>query len=303
MKGSFTILGSNSALPTSERFSSAHVLEMHGRIFLIDCAEGTQILLRKNKISFSAIDNIFITHLHGDHYLGLFGLLSSFNMLGRKKEINIYGPQKLQEIIDFHKKFIENDMVFDIIFHEVDEKSDIIFEDKVVTIKAFPMKHRIPTFGFLFQEKQKARNVKRDCIAQYDIPVKELRNIKEGADFVTSSGKIIANSELTHEPPKPISFAFCSDTKYNEAIIPIIANADLLYHEATFTEEFIERAKQTFHSTAKQAATIALKANVKKLAIGHFSARFKDTVQLEKEAQSIFPETIAVCDGMKFIID
>jgi len=302
MKGTFTVLGSNSALPTSERFSSAHVLQMHGRFFLIDCAEGTQILLRKNKFSFAAIDNIFITHLHGDHYLGLFGLLSSFNMLGRKKDIHIYGPQKLQEIIDFHIRFIENEMLFKIIFHPIDEKTAIIYEDKVMTITAFPMKHRIPTFGFLFQEKQKPRNVKRESLAQYEIPIKEIRNIKEGADFITLSGDVIPNSELTHEPPKTVSFAFCSDTKYNEKIIPIITEVDLLYHEATFTEEFLERAKQTFHSTAKQAATIALKANVKKLAIGHFSARFKNTTLLEQEAQSIFPETIAVYDGMKIEI-
>jgi ribonuclease Z len=302
MKGTFTVLGSNSALPTSERFSSAHVLQMHGRFFLIDCAEGTQILLRKNKFSSSAIDNIFITHLHGDHYLGLFGLLSSFNMLGRKKDIHIYGPPKLQEIIDFHVRFIENEMLFNIIFHSIDEKTSIVYEDKVMTIMAFPMKHRIPTFGFLFKEKQKPRNVKRDSIAQYEIPIKEIRNIKEGADFVTSSGEVIPNSELTHEPSKVVSFAFCSDTKYNENIIPIIAEVDLLYHEATFTDEFIDRAKQTYHSTAKQAATIALKANVKKLAIGHFSARFKDTTLLEQEAQSIFPETFAVYDGMKIEI-
>ena len=303
MKGSFTILGSNSALPTSERFSSAHVFQMHGRFFLIDCAEGTQILLRKNRFSFASINHIFITHLHGDHYLGIFGLLSTFNMLGRKKDIHIYGPQKMQEIIDFYKKFVETDMLYNIIFHLIDEQSTIVYEDKMMKITAFPMKHRIPTFGFLFQEKATQRNIKPDCITQFKIPIKDIREIKEGADFITTTGEIISNKELTYEPPKTLSFAFCSDTIYNEKIIPIIEGVDLLYHEATFSEALSERAKQTFHSTAKQAATIALKANVKRLAIGHFSARFKDTEILENEARSVFPETIAVYDGMTIPIE
>jgi ribonuclease Z len=301
MKNSFIVLGSNSALPTSERFSSAHVLQMHGRFFLIDCAEGTQILLRKNKISFSAIDHILITHLHGDHYLGIFGLLSSFNMLGRKKDIHIYGPKNLQDVIDFHKKFVEHQMEFAIIFHEINDASTIVFDDKVLTVTAFSMNHRIPTYGFLFQEKTKPRNVKRNCIEQYSIPIKDIKKIKDGADFITAEGITIPNDELTVAPPHSKTFAFCSDTKYNEKMLPIIEGVDLLYHEATFTEDLIERANQTFHSTAKQAATIALKAKVSKLAIGHFSARFKDTSVLELEAKSIFPDTIAVHDGLEII--
>lgn len=302
MRNSFIVLGSNSALPTSERFSSAHVLKMHGRSFLIDCAEGTQILLRKNKIAFSSIDHIFISHLHGDHYLGLFGLLSSFNLLGRKKDIHIYGPSKLLEIINFHVTYIENDMCFKIHVYNIEEGLKMIYEDKVLTVETFPMKHRIPTFGFIFREKLKPRNINRESIQQYNIPVKELKNIKEGADFVLESGEVISNQVLTNNPPKPQCFAFCSDTCYNEAIIPHIQNADLLYHEATFTDEFAERAKQTFHSTAIQAATIALKAQVKQLAIGHFSARYKDTKMLEKEAKTVFENTIAVFDGLEIKI-
>ena len=302
MRNSFIVLGSNSALPTSERFSSAHVLKMHGRFFLIDCAEGTQILLRKNKIPFSAIDYIFITHLHGDHYLGIFGLLSSFNLLGRKKDIHIYGPAKLREIIKFHVTYIENDMCFKIHVHNLEECVNPIYEDKVLTVEVIAMKHRIPTFGFIFREKLKPRNIKRECIQQYNIPVKELRNIKEGADFVLDDGSVISNEILTIASPEPISFAFCSDTMYNENIIPIIEGVDLLYHEATFSEEFSQRAKETFHSTACQAAKLALKAHVKKLAIGHFSARFKDVSILENEAKTVFENVIAVRDGMEIKI-
>ncbi len=302
MKSSLTVLGSNSALPTSERFSSAHVFQMHGRFFLIDCAEGTQILLRKNKISFSAIDHIFITHLHGDHYLGLFGLLSSFNLLGRKKDLHIYGPEKLQDIITFHTEYIENEMSFSIVFHGINKNTTVIFEDKMLTVSAFSMKHRIPTFGFLFKEKLKLRNLKKETIKQYHIPIKEIKRIKEGADFITNDGSVIPNDILTIAPPEPISFAFCSDTMYNENIIPIIEGVDLLYHEATFSEEFSQRAKETFHSTACQAATLALKAHVRTLAIGHFSARFKDVSILENEAKTVFENVIAVRDGMKIKI-
>ena len=211
MKNSFIVLGSNSALPTSDRFSSAHVLKMLGRFFLIDCAEGTQILLRKSKISFAALDHIFITHLHGDHYLGLFGLLSTFNLLGRKKDIHVYGPAKLQEILDFHVKYIESDVSFTIVFHAIQPESGVLFEDKMMTITAFPMKHRIPTYGFLFREKEHPRNMKREIIEEYQIPFHEIRKIKEGADFITSSGERIPNEHLTLAARKPVSFAFCSD--------------------------------------------------------------------------------------------
>lgn len=302
MSAIFTVLGSNSALPTSERFSSAHVFQIHGRIFLIDCAEGTQILLRKNKISFNAIDHIFISHMHGDHYLGIFGLLSTFNLLGRKKDIHIYGPEKMQEVIDFHVKYIESDVSFKIHFHSITTNSTIVYEDKALHVTAIPMKHRIPTYGFLFREKPKLRNIRRDKIDAFQIPLKEIKQIKEGADFVTDNGEIIPNSVLTIAPPKPLTFAFCSDTIYNEAIIPIIEGADLLYHEATFTQELAGRAKETYHSTAIQAATIALKANVKKLAIGHFSARFKNPLILENEAKTVFDNTVAVRDGMSLEI-
>jgi len=300
MQGSLTILGCNSALPTSERFSTAQVLQMLGRVFLIDCAEGTQIQLRKFKVRFTSIDHILISHLHGDHYLGLFGLLSSFNLLGRKKTLNIYGPPELKELVTFQLKYIEANLLFKIEFHAITGKEPrIIFEDKRLTIETIPLKHRIPTYGFLFREKKPEwLNIKKEKIAELNIPLREIVNIKKGADYTTDEGVVIPNQELTLPPKKQLSYAFCSDTAYNEKIVEQVTGVDLLYHEATFPDELLARAKETFHSTASQAATIASKANVKLLAIGHYSARITNPRTLEKEAKEIFENVIAVHDGM-----
>lgn len=297
-----TILGCNSALPTSERFSAAQVLEILGRLFLIDCGEGTQMQLRKMKVNFARINHIFISHLHGDHYLGLFGMLSSFNLLGRKHTLTIYGPKELEEIVNFQMRFLSAELTYQINFVNIETgASTQIYEDKRLTVTTIPLRHRIPTYGFLFREKPKPRNIHKEAIEQYHLSISDIVKIKEGADLVAEDGQVIPNNELTTSSGTSASYAYCSDTNYYESIIPIIKEVDLLFHEATFMHEMLPRAKETFHTTALQAGTIAQKANVKRLVIGHYSARFPNPEPLLLEAQSVFPNTIAAKDGL--IID
>ncbi len=299
MSFTLTILGSSSALPTSERFTTAQVINILERFFLIDCGEGTQIQLRKYKIGFGKINNVFISHLHGDHFLGLLGLISTFNLLGRENDLNIYCPAELENILNCQLNYFENNLIFKIIYHPLNfNHTEIIYEDDKLTVKSFPLKHKIPTSGFLFEEKQKPKNIIKEKIEELNIPIKEIIKIKQGHDFIASTGKLYKNEELTLSPSKPRSYAYCSDTSYCEDIIPIIKKVDLLYHEATFMNDMKERAKQTFHSTTIDAATIAKKADVKKLIIGHFSARYKDIEPVLQEAKSVFPNTLAAEDGM-----
>ena len=299
-----TILGSSSAMPTSERYPTAQVLNVLGRFFLIDCGEGTQHQLRKNKINYSKINHIFISHLHGDHFFGLIGLISTMILQGRKTEIHIFAHSELQRYTKFQLEFLEmNDPGFPIIFHPLNfKKPQVIFEDKKLQITSFPLKHRIPCCGFRFDEQAREPNIMKEKINEYQIPIREIKFIKAGAAFVTESGAVIPNSELVIPAPAPRSYAYCSDTAYNEAMIPRIAGVDLLYHEATFAEEEGQLAKTTYHSTARQAARIALAAGAKKLLIGHFSARYKDPGILVEEAQRIFPETEAAQDNLTFRI-
>jgi ribonuclease Z len=287
-----TVLGSSSALPTSTKFPSAQVLNVHERFFLIDCGEGTQMQLRKAKIKFGRIDHIFISHLHGDHIFGLFGLLSTYNLLGRRKTIHIYGPLQLDSIIDFYISHFAQDNSYSIQVHTlIERKYQKIFEDKVVEIFAFPLKHRIPTFGFHFIETPRPPNLKKESIVKYNLNLKQIIEIKKGMDLIIDSGESIPNSELTVAPFKKRSFAYCSDTSVYNKISGYIANVDLLYHEATFLEIDKDLAKLTGHSTAVQAAAIAQKSNAVKLLIGHFSSRYKNKEDLILEARNVFSET------------
>jgi ribonuclease Z len=296
---SVTILGSSSALPTSTRFPSAHVLNVHERLFLIDCAEGTQIQLRRYKQKMSRIEAVFISHLHGDHVLGLVGLISTLNLLGRKSELNIYAHAPLQPILNQNISFFVNDLQFPLHFHALDSKrKKVIFSDDKLTVESIPLKHRIASTGFIFRETPKLPNIKKDLIDYYSIPLSEIVKIKQGADFITPKGETIPNSVLTYKASPPRSYAFCSDTQFAEKISGMVEGVDLLYHEATFGNDLIKMAKGTGHSTAAQAATIAKTAKVKKLIIGHFSSRYKDITPLLSEARQIFPETIAAEDGL-----
>ncbi|MDP2336121.1 MAG: ribonuclease Z [Bacteroidota bacterium] len=300
-----TILGTSSALPTSNRYPTAQVLHVPGRFFLIDCGEGTQTQMRKYKIGFSKINHIFISHLHGDHIFGLIGLISTMVLLGRINDLHIYSHSELQKFLLPQLQFLyAEEIPFKIIYHPLNfKKEQKIFEDKKVTVYSFPLSHRIPTCGFRFEEKPVLPNLIPAKIEEYQIPIRDRQRIKEGGDFIASNGQLILHSELTTNKHQARSFAFCSDTRYDESYIESIRNVDLLYHEATFAEDNRELAQSTYHSTGKDAATVALKAQVGKLIIGHFSARYKDHTIILKEAQAIFPNTKAISEGEVFQVE
>jgi len=299
-----TILGSSSATPIYSRHPTAQVLNINERFFLIDCGEGTLIQMNRYRIKFHRINHIFISHLHGDHYLGLMGLLSTMHLQGRTEPIHLYAPNDLQEIIDIQLRYSETILRYEIIFHPVNPASSkMIFEDEDIEVRTIVLNHRIPCTGFLFTEKPKLRKLQKEKLLEYSIPVSVYPELKRGENYVAEDGKVILNAELTTDPRLPRSYAFCSDTLYNERIIPMIKGIDLLYHEATFMNDKIERAAETYHTTAEQAGTIALKAGVKRLLIGHFSARYKNLYPLLEEAKEIFKNTSLALEGDKFIID
>lgn len=293
LSANLTILGYNSAIPTITSSPTAQLLEMEERFFLIDCGEGTQIQLRKAKAKFSKINHIFISHLHGDHCFGLPGLISSFQLLGRETPLHIYGPTGIKELIETILRLTKTHKGFDLVFHELKSKqSELIMEDHRIEVHTIPLNHRIYCNGYLFREKPKERQLNIQEISKYpEIEICDYHNLKKGKDFVLKDGYILKNELLTNNPSPPLSYAFCSDTRYSEKIIPIIKGVDLLYHEATFLDELKDLAQYTGHSTATEAATIAQKANVKKLILGHFSNRYSDYSVFEKEARKIFPNT------------
>jgi len=292
-KASLTILGCGSAMPTRKNFPSSQLLEIRDKQFLIDCGEGTQIRMCQMGVKANRLGHIFISHLHGDHCFGLMGLISTFGMLNRTAELHIHAQADLEKIMLPQLKYFCEGLSFDIIFHTIHpRKHELIYEDRAVQVFSIPLKHRVPCCGFLFEEKPRDRHIIRDMIDFYHIPTWRIPKIKQGEDFVTEEGEIIPNDELTTASELPKRFAYCSDTAYSEKIIPIIEGVDCLYHEATFMEDEIVRSKQTEHSTARQAGEIALKANVKKLIIGHYSARYNNQQNLLKEAQAVFENTV-----------
>lgn len=298
-----TILGSNSAVPTIKRNPTAQLVNHNERFFLIDCAEGTQLQLRRYKIRFQRINHIFISHLHGDHFFGLIGLISTMHLLGRKKELHVYGPSKLEEIIQIQLDASQTELNYPFYFHPIDtETSELIYEDNKLEIHTIPLDHRIPTSGFLFKEKQGKRRLKKKMIAKYDIPIEKLSGIKNGDDYTDMNSHVIENEKLTDGPYPTRTYAYCSDTRYHEPIIPIIRNADLLYHETTFMNDRSEVAADKYHATTVEAATIAKKAEVKKLVIGHFSTRYDNTNELLQETKKVFANSDIASDGKEFDI-
>ncbi len=252
-----TILGSSSAAPTLSRNPTSQLVNINEKYYLIDCGEGTQLQLRKYKIKFQRIHHIFISHLHGDHYLGLIGLIQTFHLLGRVKDLHIYANEKLAEIIAIHLKCAQTTLNYKIIYHNISyDKPTLIYENKRIEVSTIILKHRIPCTGFLFKEKIKSRSINPKALLRFNIPKYAINKIKAGNDYVADDGKIIKHNELTCKESPSFSYAFCSDTKYMESIIPTIQGVSLLYHEATFMEEHADRANKTLHSTAKQAATI-----------------------------------------------
>ncbi|MEI6487820.1 MAG: ribonuclease Z [Bacteroidota bacterium] len=299
-----TILGCSSATPTSKRNPTAQLLNIAERFFLVDCGEATQIQLRKFKIKFQRINHVFISHLHGDHYLGLLGLLSSMHLLGRTEELHIYSPPELKEIIEVNYKYSQTYLNYNLIYHPHQfVNDDLIFEDDKVEVRTIVLNHRIPCCGFVFIEKPPLANISREVIAFYKIPFDQILNIKKGGDYQTPDGRVVPNEKLITRKLLPRKYAYCSDTCYDERILDYIKNSDLLYHEATFMCDMEARAKETFHSTAIQAATMAVKSNSKRLMIGHYSARYKNLQPLLDEAQSVFANTLLAIEGESTSID
>ena len=267
--------------------------------FLIDCGEGTQVQLRKNGLNFQRINHIFISHLHGDHYFGLIGLINTMHLLGRNKELHIYAHKSLKSIIDLQIEASSTELRFPLFFHDIPlDTEEILYEDSNIQIRNLLLDHSIPCSGFLFKEKKALRTILKEKILKYDIPFGYYEKLKSGKDVIDNNGKRIKNNEVTKKNSKPHSYAFCSDTRFLADIVNKISNIDLLYHEATFKQDLQDRASETGHSTALQAATIAKKANVHRLLIGHFSQRYKNFEELKDEAKKIFPETLLAYPGL-----
>lgn len=296
-----TILGCYAATPRTFTNPTAQVLEIKNKLFLIDCGEGTQVQLRKNKIKFSKISSVFISHLHGDHFFGLIGLISTFMLLNRTTDLHIYGPKGLKEIILLQLKLGNSWTNYNLIFHELESKiSQVVYEDDKVLVRTIPLKHRIYTNGYLFEEKLDSRKLNIQAVESYKIESCYYQNIKNGKDIRLDNGDLILNKELTFDPPTPKKYAFCSDTVYNEAMLPLIENVDVLYHESTFLESEKKLAANTMHTTAIEAATIATKAKAKKLILGHYSTRYENINLFKTEAKTVFENTILAEEGMQY---
>ena len=292
------ILGCGSALPTTRHLATSQVVDLRDKLYMIDCGEGTQVQMRRMRLHFGRLAHIFISHLHGDHCFGLPGLISTLGMLGRTGELVVHGPKEVETYLRPMMDLFCRGMEFEVRFNPVDTRShSLVMEDRSLSVYSIPLKHRIPTCGYLFAEKPKEAHIIREMTDFYQVPVRCMKDIKQGQDYVTPEGEVIPNSRLTRPAAPPKRYAFCSDTAYNRSIIPIIEGADLLYHEATFAECDLVRAKETFHSTARQAAEIARDAHVKRLVIGHYSARYEDLSELHREAEAVFPGTILGNEG------
>ena len=292
------ILGCGSALPTTRHLATSQIVDLRDKLYMIDCGEGTQVQMRRMRVRFGRLAHIFISHLHGDHCFGLPGLISTLGMLGRTGELVVHGPKEVETYLRPVMDLFCRGMEFEVRFNPVDTRShSLVMEDRSLSVYSIPLKHRIPTCGYLFAEKPKEAHIIREMTDFYQVPVRCMKDIKQGQDYVTPEGEVVPKSRLTRPAAPPKRYAFCSDTAYNRSIIPIIEGADLLYHEATFAECDLARAKETFHSTARQAAEIARDAHVKRLVIGHYSARYEDLSELHREAEAVFPGTILGNEG------
>ena len=297
-----TILGCHSATPTTNSHTTSQFLEINNNRFLIDCGEGTQVQLRRYKLRFSKITHVFISHLHGDHFYGLIGLISTFGLLNREKDLHIFGPKGIKEIILLQLNFSKSWTNFGLYFHELkSNESELIFENETVEVYTIPLKHRVYTNGYLFKEKigERKLNIK-EVNKHKEIEICDYQNLKNGKDFVTEKGEVIDNELLTLEPTEPKSYAFCSDTVYKPDITTIIQNVDLLYHESTFLKDREHLCETTKHTTAEQAAKIAKKANAKKLILGHYSSRYKNLELFKEEASTIFDNVTLAEAGKEF---
>lgn len=293
------ILGCGSALPTLKHYASSQVVEIRGKFFMIDCGEGTQIQLRRSRIGFTKIQAVFISHLHGDHCFGLIGLISTFGMLGRTAPLHVYAPADLEKFLDEEIRLFCNALEFDVVFHPVDTtRHQTIYEDRSLTVESIPLDHRIACSGFLFREKPTLPHIRRDMIDCYEVPVSQINNIKNGADWVTPDGETIPNSRFTVPSAPPRAYAYCCDTRYKPQLSQIVKGVNLLYHDSTYDSSCAGRAHLYYHSTSQQAAQVALDAHVGRLMLGHFSARYDNEDNILKEAQAIFPNSFLANEGL-----
>jgi ribonuclease Z len=298
-----TILGSSGALPAYGRFPSSQLVEIQNRHFLVDCGEGAQMQLMKFQANLHRINHILISHLHGDHYLGLMGLIFTMHLLRRTNDLHIYSHAGLDEVITSQFRCSQSAPNFKLIFHRLEkDENRLVFEDEALTIETIPLIHKLPCSGFIFREKEKPRRIDKEKLPQ-GLLIQQIANLKRGFDVVDEEGNILhKNTELTYSPRKSRSYAYCSDTAYNEMILEKLTNIDILYHEATFSVDEESKATETQHSTAAQAATIALKAGVTTLLLGHFSARYKELDPILEEAKKIFPNVQLALEGNTFTI-
>lgn len=293
------ILGCGSALPTLQHNASSQVVEIRGKMFMVDCAEGTQTQLRRSKINFQRLQAVFISHLHGDHCFGLIGMISTFGLMGRTTPLSIYGPKELGPVLDMLITTFCDRLSFEVVFHPVDTKTrNVVYEDRSLTVETIPLQHRVPCAGYLFREKPTLPHIRRDMIDFYGIPFSQINNIKAGADWVTEDGETIANARLVTPADKPRSYAYCSDTRYVPDLWKVVEGVDVLYHESTYASDYADRARMYFHSTAKEAAEVAKAAHVGKLLLGHYSARYNDESKILKEARAVFPNSFLTKEGM-----
>lgn len=296
-----TILGCYSATPRALTNTTSQVLEINNHMFLIDCGEGTQVHLRKHKIKFNRIKHVFISHLHGDHFFGLVGLISTFRLLTRETDLHIYGPKGIKEVVTLQMKLADSWTNYKLFFHELTStESQLIFEDDLVEVHTIPLNHRVYTNGYLFKEKEGLRKLDINLVEEANIDVAYYRKLQQGFDVINEDGVLIDNKKVTMPGKKPKSYAFCSDTMYKEDIVPIIKDVDVLYHESTFLEKHGNLAPQTKHSTAKEAATIAKKANAGVLLLGHYSTRYDSLKPFKEEAQKVFKNVRLSKDGKVF---
>lgn len=298
-----TILGSSSATPTPERNPSAHVLNVHEQFFLVDCGEGTQQRLIRCGVNPMKLQAVFLSHLHGDHVYGVFGLISTLGLMGKKTPLQIFAPRPFDEILANHLRYFDTELSYEVQWYEVEtRKHKMLFENKILEVWSVPLRHRIPAAGFLFREKAPALNLHKEAVARYGLGIAQCRAAKRGEDVVLADGTVVPNAELTYRPYRERSFAYLSDTLYSHRAAELVSGVDLLYHEATFADEERALAKKTGHSTAKQAAQAALAAGAGRLLIGHFSSRYKDLRQLEEEAREVFPRSEAVIEEHSYEI-
>ena len=286
------ILGCGSALPTLRHYASSQIVEVREKVFMIDCAEGTQMQLRRSRVRFNKLSHVFISHLHGDHCFGLIGMISTFGLLGRTATLHVHAPQALGPILQGQIDFFTHDLDFEVAFHPVDTtQQSVIYEDRSVVVETIPLQHRMPTCGFLIREKGLLPHIRREMIDFYQIPVSQINNIKNGADWTTAEGEVIPNSRLVKPADSARSYAYCSDTRYIPTLHEQLKGVNTLYHESTYGEDMLQNAEKYCHSTARQAAMVARDAGVGKLLLGHYSSRYEDEGVLLREAQEVFKNT------------